>query len=228
MPTDSAMPNRPVNIEPSFLEQVLTIRASDSDVTSEDAFEHALTNILKVPPDHPIRLAIHANFMQPTISECLLFTDEFLRSMTYPSSTTNRLTGLLPGASHRLVVFKQFVKSIEKDYGDILPNSKWLEFTSDAFDRFIRQPLNLESAPNPGNRTPSVSSSLPQFTRSEKAVIEFRKSLKREISAFPKLQDEKHWDNFRRSVAITARTQGIEDVLDVEYIYIYTYMHGTQ
>jgi len=207
------------NVEPSFEEQ-----SSGYEPTPTDVFEHIVNNVLNIPnDDHPIKLAIQANFMYYTVTDFQLFTDEQFRNMTYASSTTHRVLSLLPGASQLLIKFKHFMKVVQKNSPDgILSNRQWLDITHEDFIRYIQTPEVLD--PDGSCATPeSVTSSSPaphaqpQFSKQEKAVMEFRKGVRREVSAFPKLTDEKNWDNFHRSIVIIARTQGIEDFLNPNY-----------
>ena len=45
----------------------------------------------------------------------------------------------------------------------------------------------------------------------------FQRSIKRDMSLFPILKDEKKWDNFLRETTAQAAAQGVEDVLDPEF-----------
>jgi len=126
----------PLSVEPSFEEGPSGLEPSDSDV-----FDHVVENILKITrPDHPIKLAIKANFMYMTVTDFQLFTDEQFRDMSYPSSTTSRVLPLLPGASQLLIKFKQFMRLLQKNHGGLLPNSRWLQLTHEDFVRYVQTP----------------------------------------------------------------------------------------
>ena len=47
---------------------------------------------------------------------------------------------------------------------------------------------------------------------------EFAKGIKRDYDAYPKLQEGKSWDIFKRNFDIHARAQGVADVLDPDYV----------
>ena len=49
---------------------------------------------------------------------------------------------------------------------------------------------------------------------SNQELVSFRKGIKREETAYPRLKDERYFDSFSRSLYITAKSHECEDVLD--------------
>ena len=48
--------------------------------------------------------------------------------------------------------------------------------------------------------------------------MSFKKGIKREITAYPSLKDERYFDGFKRSLFIVAKTHECNEVLDPNYI----------
>ena len=65
-------------------------------------------------------------------------------------------------------------------------------------------------------KTPSTGSSL-MSNESYRKLMAFKKSAKRDISAFNILKDEKYFDGFHKSFKATAMTQGLSDACDPNF-----------
>ena len=69
------------------------------------------------------------------------------------------------------------------------------------------------SSPSP---PPSVNASDPRATPSTPSfssqLLNFKRGIKRDISAYPTLKDEKYYESFKRSVLVTARAHDCEDI----------------
>ena len=55
------------------------------------------------------------------------------------------------------------------------------------------------------------------FTPAAIEVMGFKKGIKREITAYPFLKDERYFDGFKRSLLIVAKTHECNDALDPNY-----------
>ena len=82
-------------------------------------------------------------------------------------------------------------------------------FLHTTFHQFMSWKLNAHppsvtaSDPRAAPSTPSCSSEL----------LNFKSGIKRDISAYPTLKDEKYYESFKRSVLVTARTHDCEEIL---------------
>ena len=69
------------------------------------------------------------------------------------------------------------------------------------------------SSPSP---PPSVTASDPRAAPSPRScssqLLNFKRCIKRDISAYPTLKDEKYYELFKRSVLVTARAHGHEEI----------------
>ena len=75
----------------------------------------------------------------------------------------------------------------------------------------------MKSPPHPLPLPPSVTTSDPRATPSTPSfssqLLNFKRGIKRDISAYPTLKDEKYYESFKRSVLVTARAHDCEDIL---------------
>ena len=64
---------------------------------------------------------------------------------------------------------------------------------------------------------PSVTASDPRAPPSTPSystqLLNFKRGIKRDISAYPTLKDEKYYESFKRSVLVTARAHDCEEIL---------------
>ena len=67
----------------------------------------------------------------------------------------------------------------------------------------LLHPLVTSSDPRAAPSPPSCSSQL----------LNIKRGIKRDISAYPTLKDEKYYESFKRSVLVTARAHDCEEIL---------------
>ena len=88
-------------------------------------------------------------------------------------------------------------------------------FLHTTFHQFMSWKLNeiATSSPSP---PPSVTASDPRAAPSPpscSSLLNFKRGIKRDISADPTLKDEKSFESFKRSVLVTARVHDCEEIL---------------
>ena len=89
-------------------------------------------------------------------------------------------------------------------------------FLHTTFHQFMSWKLNeiTTSSPSP---PPSVTASDPRAAPSTPScstqLLNFKRGIKRDISAYPTLKDEKYYESFKRSVLVTARAHDCEENL---------------
>ena len=89
-------------------------------------------------------------------------------------------------------------------------------FLHTTFHQYMSWKLNeiTTSSPSP---PPSVTPSDPRATPSTPSyssqLLNFNRGIKRDISAYPTLKDEKYYESFKRSVLVTARAHDCEEIL---------------
>ena len=66
--------------------------------------------------------------------------------------------------------------------------------------------------------SPATSTSASPPVRVSDPVADFKKGIKRDSSLYPTLKDQKHWNNWNRSVIAQAHAHDISEVFDTNYI----------
>ena len=143
----------------------------------------------------------------------------------FPSRNPNQpdsLVSLKPNSIRHLIMLRKYIHhlvqdshlSVASDASDhVLEPANFLHTT---FHQFMSWKLNeiTTSSPSP---PPSVTASDPRAApsppSSSSQLLNFKRGVKRDISAYPTLKDEKHYESFKRSVLVTARAHDCEEIL---------------
>jgi len=188
-------------------------------------FDHILNNVLKLPPNHPLRKVIPVNFPYFNISAYLVFTDDEFKAMRYPDPTiptgsATRMLPILPGAANIFIQFREFIRHKFLLNKTFPLNGEWLNLTNQDWHAFLARPSAPSDPIAPPAPTQAAFTPLSHqpFSKIEHVVNEFRKTVRRDLTLFPRLQDEKNWDSFKRSMTITARSQTIDNFLNPDYM----------
>ena len=146
-------------------------------------------------------------------------------TVCFPSGDTtspNSLVSLKPNSIRHLIMLRKYIHhlvqdshiSVSSDASDhALEPDNFLHTT---FHQYMSWKLNeiTTSSPSP---PPSVNASDPRATPSTPShssqLLNFKRGIKRDISAYPTLKDEKYYESFKRSVLVTARAHDCEEIL---------------
>ena len=82
---------------------------------------------------------------------------------------------------------------------------------------FLIQHLPNPIGPQPVISGPISSSRPAAYSPAALELMSFKKGIKREITAYPSLKDERYFDGFKRSLFIVAKTHECSEVLDPNY-----------
>ena len=82
---------------------------------------------------------------------------------------------------------------------------------------FLIQHLPNPVGPEPVLSGPISSSRPAAYSPAALELMSFKKGIKREITAYPSLKDERYFDGFKRSLFIVAKTHKCSEVLDPNY-----------
>ena len=126
----------------------------------------------------------------------------------------NSLVSLKPNSIRHLIMLRKYIHHLVQDShlsvssdaaDDALEPDNFLHTT---FHQFMSWKLNeiITSSPSP---PPSVAASDPRAAPSTPScssqLLNFKRGIKRDMSAYPTLKDEKYYESFKRSVLVTAR-----------------------
>ena len=146
-------------------------------------------------------------------------------TVCFPSRDTtkpNSLISLKPNSIRHLIMLTKYIHhlvqdshlSVSSDATDhALEPDNFLHTT---FHQFMSSKLNeiTTSSPSP---PPSVTASDPRAAPSTPScstqLLNFKRGIKRDISAYPTLKDEKYYESFKRSVLVTSRAHDCEEIL---------------
>ena len=146
-------------------------------------------------------------------------------TVCFPSrdtTTPNSLVSLKPNSIRHLIMLRKYIHhlvqnsslTVSSDATDhALEPDNFLHTT---FHQFMSWKLNeiTTSSPSP---PPSVTASdhraSPSTPSYSSQLLNFTRGIKRDISAYPTLKDEKYYESFKRSVLVTARAHDCEEIL---------------
>ena len=146
-------------------------------------------------------------------------------TVCFPSgdaTSPNSLVSLKPNSIRHLIMLRKYIHhlvqdshiSVSSDASDhALEPDNFLHTT---FHQYMSWKLNeiTTSSPSP---PPLVNDSDPRATPSTPSyssqLLNFKRGIKRDISAYPTLKDEKYYESFKRSVLVTARAHDCEEIL---------------
>ena len=94
---------------------------------------------------------------------------------------------------------------------------EWSKQTSTMMRLYLVQNLPTPIGPQPVTSGPIPSSKPTTYSPAALELISFKNGIKREITAYPSLKDERYFDGFKRSLFIVAKTHECSDVLDPNY-----------
>ena len=89
--------------------------------------------------------------------------------------------------------------------------------TSTMMRTFLVQNLPNPIGPEPVTSGPMPSSKPTAYSPAALELMSFKKGIKREITAYPSLKDERYFDGFKRSLFIVAKSHECSEVLDPNY-----------
>ena len=146
-------------------------------------------------------------------------------TVCFPSRDTtqpNSLVSLKPNSIRHLIMLWKYIHhlvqdshlSVSSDATDhaLEPDN----FLNTTFHQFMSWKLNeiTTSSPSPPlSVTTSDPRAAPSTPSCSSQLLNFKRGIKRDISAYPTLKDEKYYESFKRSVLVTARARNCEEIL---------------
>ena len=197
-------------------------------------WEHSLTNLLghdpTSDPGTALRQWVHFQGVEnildllsweedelKTIPAQQVFTlDDHGQGSYLRTNQTKQICGLITYMKH---VFRDFNSGMEvrtDPFHPFLPE-EWNQHTSTMMKTFLVQHLPTPIGPQPITSGPIPSSKPTAYSPAALELMSFKKGIKREITAYPSLKDERYFDGFKRSLFIVAKTHECSDVLDPNY-----------
>ena len=194
-------------------------------------WEHVIAVLMKLPPTtaEGQKLRSWVTYHSLTsLEDFLMWELDTLQydaiTVCFPSRDTTQLNSLIslkPNSIRHLIMLRKYIHylvqnsnlSVSSDATDhALEPDNFLHTT---FHQFMSWKLNeiTTSSPSP---PPSVTVSDPRAASSTPScsthLLNFKSGIKRDISSYPTLKDEKYYESFKRSVLVTVRAHDCEEI----------------
>lgn len=197
----------------------------------KDAFNHVATNIL-VLSDEEIKAFQDARL--DNILNFINMDDQLFASVQMTDSNNNKTP--LPACTRMIIiVFMSYLHFLDETSATPVGH-EWMNLNSDDFESFrqgsvikhykgktldniatVKLSNTMASSYN-ATTTPTMNATATVTKKVIDPVQEFDKGVKRDITAFPSLKDERNWDQFLRTTKAVARTQKVSTVFDSTYV----------
>ena len=196
-------------------------------------WEHSLTNLLGHDPTSEPGIALRQWVLfqgVENILDLLSWEEDELKAMPAQqvfslddhgqgsylgTNQTKQICGLITYMKH---VFNTYMsEGVRTDPFHPFSPEEWSHQTSTMKRTFLVQHLPTPIRPQPVNSGPIPSSKSTAYSPAALELMSFKKGIKREITAYPSLKDERYFDGFKRSLFIVAKTHECSDVLDPNY-----------
>ena len=146
-------------------------------------------------------------------------------TVRFPSRDTtqpNSLVALKPNSIRHLIMLRKYINhlvldsllSVSSDATDhALEPDSFLHTTFHQFTSWKLNEITTSSPLPPPSVTVSDPRAAPSTPSCSSQLLNFKRGIKRDISAYPTLKDKKYYESFKRSVLVTARAHDCEEVL---------------
>ena len=146
-------------------------------------------------------------------------------TVCFPSRDTtqpNSLVSLKPNSIRHLIMLRKYIHhlvqdshlSVSSDASDhALEPDNFLHSTFHQFMSWKLNEITTSSPSPPPSVTPSDPRAAPSPPSCSSQLLNFKRGIKRDISAYPTLKDEKYYESFKRSVLVTPRAHDCEEIL---------------
>ena len=147
-------------------------------------------------------------------------------TVCFPSRDTtpppHSLVSLKPNSIRHLIMLRKYIHylvqdshlSVSSDAADhALEPDNFLHTTFHQFMSWKLNEITTSSPSPPPSVTVSDHRATPSTPSCSTQLLNFKTGIKRDISAYPTLKDEKYYESFKRSVLVTARAHDCEEIL---------------
>ena len=205
----------------------------NQDTRVSTQWEHFLTNLLGHDPTSEPGIALRQWVLfqgVENILDLLSWEEDELKAMPAQqvfslddhgqgsylrTNQTKQICGLITYMKH---VFNAYMsEGVRTDPFHPFSPEEWNHQTSTMMRTFLVQHLPTPIGPQPVTSGPIPSSKSTAYSPAALDLMSFKKGIKREITAYPSLKDERYFDGFKRSLFIVAKTHECSDVLDPNY-----------
>ena len=188
-------------------------------------WEHSLTNLLGHDPTSEPGIALRQWVLfqgVENILDLLSWEEDELKTLPAQqvlsmvrTNQTKQICGLITYMKH---VFNAYMsEGVRTDPFHPFSPEVWSHQTSTMMRTFLVQHLPTLIGPQSVTSGPIPSSKPTAYSPAALELMSLKKGIKREITAYPSLKDERYFDGFMRSLFIVAKTHECSDVPDPNY-----------
>ena len=205
----------------------------NQDIRVSTQWEHSITNLLGHAPttepgislgqwvlhqgveNHLDLLSWEEEEVKANPTQQVFSLDEHGQGSYLRTNQTKQLCGLITYMKH---IFSEYMSTgVRPDPFHPFSPEEWSNQTSIMMRTFLVQQQPNTIGPEPVTSGPIPSSKPTAYSTAALEMMSFKKGIKREITAYPSLKDERYFDGFKRSLFIVAKTHECSDVLDPTY-----------
>ena len=205
----------------------------DQNIRVSTQWEHSITNLLgHAPTTEPgiaLRKWVHHQVVENHLdllsweeeevkanpTQQVLSLDEHGQGSYLRTNQTKQICGLITYIKH--VLSEYMSTGVRPDPFHIFSSEEWSQQTSTMMRTFLVQHLPTPIGSEPTTSGPISSSRPAAYSPAALELMSFKKGIKREITAYPSLKDERYFDVFKRSLFIVAKTHECSEVLGPNY-----------
>ena len=206
---------------------------TNQDIRVSTEWEHSITNLLGHAPttepgialrqwvlhqgveNHLDLLSWEEEEIKANPTQQVFSLDEHGQGSYLRTNQTKQLCGLITYMKH---IFTEYMSTgVRPDPFHPFSPEEWSHQTSTMMRTFLVQNLPTPIGPEPVTSGPIPSSKPAAYSPAALDLMSFKKGIKREITAYPSLKDERYFDGFKRSLFIVAKTHECSDVRDPTY-----------
>ena len=142
--------------------------------------------------------------------------DDHRQGLYLRTNQIKQMSGLITYMKH---VFGTYSSGIDPHDDPFHPFTldEWSQQTSTMLRTYLIQNLPDPHGPEPVPSGPISSSKPTGYSPAAIELMGFKKGIKREIAAYPFLKNERHFDGFKRSLFIVAKSHECNEILDPTY-----------
>ena len=188
----------------------------------EAVWNRLCDDVLNAGADTLMRLAFQYNGgVITSIRNFLTAGPAVINALIYATAADPTVRQLNPGMKNDIVLFQQFLEQLRIDNnGNELSLAHWDAITEEQFAEFCDHHRVQARVPIPAvvAAPPFPVPAAPPQPQPPDLVREFKKSIKRDDSAYPVFKEQKNWNSWNREFTARARVHDVLDVLDSQFV----------
>jgi hypothetical protein len=171
--------------------------------------------VMQLAETGPLYICMQQNGVTNIFDLVSIRTSE-IPTLTYKDAEKN----VLPLNRGEIGLFRAFIGFIlyRSAIGDPIDDADWLQVMAAEFNCYRISPDFIESNSGTTTGTTVTRPTVTHTPRAKDPVAEFKRGIKRDITYFTPLKEEKQWDTWQCTTIALARAQDVSEVLEPTYV----------